>query len=92
MTNRLSCWSATWLCVHAPLQAGRTLVRLGDAEVDYDPSFKLYLATRLPNPHYLPEVCIKVNLVNFTVTSKVRPGAQVQQPCQHSQEVLPDRL
>jgi hypothetical protein len=40
--------------------------------VDYDPSFKLYLATRLPNPHYLPEVCIKVNLVNFTVTSKVR--------------------
>lgn len=22
----------------------------------------------MPNPHYLPEVCIKVNVINFTVT------------------------
>lgn len=46
----------------------RTLIRLGDTEVDYDPEFKLYMTTKLPNPHYLPEVCIKVTLINFTVT------------------------
>ena len=24
----------------------------------------------MPNPHYLPEVCIKVTIINFTVTIK----------------------
>ncbi|BBN19721.1 hypothetical protein Mp_8g13060 [Marchantia polymorpha subsp. ruderalis] len=47
---------------------GRWLIRLGDTDVDYDPHFKLYMTTKLSNPHYLPEVCIKVTLVNFTVT------------------------
>lgn len=28
----------------------------------------MYLTTKMPNPHYLPEVCIKVNIINFTVT------------------------
>lgn len=36
--------------------------------MDYDEHFKLYMTTKLPNPHYLPEVCIKVTIVNFTVT------------------------
>lgn len=26
------------------------------------------MTTKLPNPHYAPEVCIKVTLINFTVT------------------------
>ncbi len=46
------------------------LIRLGDSDVDYDPNFRFYMTTKLPNPHYLPEVCIKVNLINFTVTIK----------------------
>ncbi|TYZ65733.1 hypothetical protein PybrP1_011994 [[Pythium] brassicae (nom. inval.)] len=49
-------------------QGGRLLLRLGDADVDYDPSFRLFLTTKLPNPHYLPEVYIKVTVINFTVT------------------------
>jgi len=57
----------------------RTLIRLGDTDVDYDPQFRFYMTTKMPNPHYLPEVCIKVNLINFTVTRKVsalpRPSA-----------------
>ena len=51
-------------------QNGRTLIRLGDTDVDYDPNFKFYLTTKMPNPHYLPEVCIKVTIINFTVTIK----------------------
>lgn len=50
------------------LQSGRLLIRLGDADVDYDSNFRLYLTTKLANPHYLPEVCIVVTIVNFTVT------------------------
>ncbi|KAG1666392.1 hypothetical protein FOA52_006501 [Chlamydomonas sp. UWO 241] len=52
------------------MQGTRTLIRLGDADVDYDPKFKFYMTTKMPNPHYLPEVCIRVNLINFTVTLK----------------------
>lgn len=44
------------------------MMRLGDSDVEYDPKFKLYMTTKLANPHYLPEICIQVTLVNFTVT------------------------
>ena len=43
-------------------QGGRTLIRLGDSDIDYDPNFKFYVTTKMSNPHYLPEVCIKVRL------------------------------
>ena len=29
-------------------------------QVDYDDNFKLYVSTKMANPHYFPEVCIKV--------------------------------
>ena len=31
-------------------------------------SFRFYLTTNLANPHYLPEVSIKVTLTNFMIT------------------------
>ena len=49
-------------------QAGRSLIRLGDTDVDYSDDFKLYITSKLANPHYPPEICIKVTIVNFTVT------------------------
>lgn len=49
---------------------GRSVIRLGDSDVDFDPNFKLYITTKLTNPHYLPDVCIKVTVINFTVTMK----------------------
>ena len=50
------------------IQGGRKLIHLGDSDVDYDDNFKLYLTTKFSNPHYLPEVFIKVTVINFTVT------------------------
>ena len=47
---------------------GRWIIRVGDMNVDYNPNFRLYLTTKMSNPHYLPEVCIRVTLINFTVT------------------------
>ena len=35
----------------------------------YGEDFKLFMTTKMPNPLYPPEVCIKVTLINFTVTS-----------------------
>merc|ERR1719472_645705 len=47
---------------------GRLQIHLEDSDVDYDPNFKLYISTKMANPHYFPEVCIKVTVINFTVT------------------------
>ncbi|KAL3130871.1 hypothetical protein ABBQ38_000200 [Trebouxia sp. C0009 RCD-2024] len=51
-------------------QGHRRFIRLGASDVDYDANFKLYMTTKLANPHYLPEVCITTNLINFTVTQE----------------------
>ncbi|XP_074253762.1 dynein axonemal heavy chain 6 isoform X6 [Saimiri boliviensis] len=50
------------------ISGGRLLIHLGDSDIDYDKNFRFYMTTKLPNPHYLPEVCIKVTIINFTVT------------------------
>ena len=43
------------------------LIKLGDKEIDYSPEFKLYITTKLNNPHYTPEVSTKVCIINFAV-------------------------
>ena len=41
---------------------------MGDREIEYHPSFKLILQTKLANPHYKPELQAQCSLINFTVT------------------------
>jgi dynein heavy chain len=36
--------------------------------VSYIVSPRLYITTKLRNPHYLPEVAVKVTLLNFMIT------------------------
>ena len=47
---------------------GSMIVNIGDSVVEYSQDFKLYITTKLPNPHYTPEISTKVVLVNFTIT------------------------
>jgi dynein heavy chain len=49
-------------------QAGQYVIRLGETWVPYSNDFKFFVTTKLSNPHYLPEICIKVTIINFTVT------------------------
>ncbi|XP_054262356.1 dynein axonemal heavy chain 1-like [Macrosteles quadrilineatus] len=49
------------------VQNGQTVVKLGDVVIPFSAHFRLYLTTRLANPHYTPEVSVKVLLVNFTL-------------------------
>lgn len=48
--------------------SGQWAIRLGDTMVTYNNDFKFFITTKLANPHYLPEICIKVCIINFTVT------------------------
>jgi dynein heavy chain len=68
----------------ATIAKGRKLIlKLGDKEVDMrcnpdpetgmplgGPLFRLYLQSKLPNPHYIPEVQAQCTIINFTVTEK----------------------
>lgn len=47
---------------------GQWQIKLGDSYIPYNNDFKFVITTKLANPHYLPEICIKVALINFTVT------------------------
>merc|ERR1719453_1207984 len=44
------------------------MMKLGDSTLEYAKEFKLYMTTKLRNPHYLPEVAVKVTLLNFMIT------------------------
>jgi dynein heavy chain, axonemal len=48
-------------------QGKRFYVKFGANDIEYNPKFQLYITTRLPNPHYTPEISTKVNVVNFIV-------------------------
>ncbi|KAF8934382.1 dynein heavy chain [Dissophora ornata] len=47
---------------------GRVLIRLGNQDIDFSPSFTLFLSTRDPSVNFRPDVCSRVSFVNFTVT------------------------
>jgi len=49
-------------------QGGSLMIKLGDSVIAYDPNFKFYLTTNLRNPHYTPEVSVKVSILNFLIT------------------------
>jgi len=42
-------------------QGGVMYMRLGENVIEYSSDFRFYITTRLRNPHYLPEVSVKVN-------------------------------
>jgi len=44
------------------------LIKLADQEMDYDDKFRLYMTSRLANPHFSPELAAKATIIDFTVT------------------------
>merc|ERR1719197_908476 len=54
----------------AVIRRGRSalIIKLGGEEIDYDPKFRLYIQTKLANPHYRPELFAQCTIVNFIVT------------------------
>ncbi|XP_008290011.1 dynein heavy chain 3, axonemal [Stegastes partitus] len=49
-------------------QQGVEYMKIGENVVEYSKDFLFYMTTGLRNPHYLPEVAVKVCLLNFMIT------------------------
>lgn len=51
------------------VKVGSTInIKVGDKNVQYNPEFRFFLTTTLPNPHYAPETSVKVTILNFAIT------------------------
>jgi dynein heavy chain len=44
------------------------MVRLGDSTIEWSKDFRFYITTKLPNPHFPPEICVAVGILNFMAT------------------------
>jgi dynein heavy chain len=50
------------------IQGTQKVIQLGDKAVEWDDNFRLYMTSKLANPHYSPEVMGKTMIVNYSVT------------------------
>lgn len=48
--------------------AGIKQIKFGEKVIEYADDFRLYMTSRLSNPHYAPRITTKVNLINFMIT------------------------
>jgi dynein heavy chain len=46
----------------------RSLILIGDHEVEFHPKFKPFLQTKLANPYFKPEIQAQTTVINVTVT------------------------
>ncbi|CAD7937238.1 unnamed protein product [Amoebophrya sp. A120] len=55
----------------AIIKKGKNLyINISDQNMDYNPKFYLFMTSRLPNPHFSPELSAKCTVIDFTVTLK----------------------
>ncbi|XP_014239722.1 dynein heavy chain 1, axonemal-like isoform X2 [Cimex lectularius] len=47
---------------------GNDCVKFGENIIPFNDRFMIYFTTRLRNPTYSPEICSKVNIINFTLS------------------------
>jgi len=47
---------------------GRVVIRLGSRDIDFSPTFRLFLLSRNPSIYLPPEICSRLTLINFNVT------------------------
>merc|ERR1719267_270935 len=53
----------------AIIKKGKNLyINVSDQNMDYNKKFSLYMTSRLPNPHFSPELSAKCTVIDFTVT------------------------
>jgi len=49
-------------------QGSSYIIKIGEKNISYNDSFRFFMTTTLPNPHYSPETSVKVTILNFAIT------------------------
>jgi len=62
-------------------------MKIGEKTITYNDSFRFFLTTTIPNPHYAPETQVKVTILNFAITPQ---GLEEQMLNQLVQLELPE--
>ncbi|KAH8062045.1 hypothetical protein JL721_8764 [Aureococcus anophagefferens] len=65
-------------------RGGRYFLKLGEDEVEYHANFRMFLHTKLSNPHYPPEIQAECTLVNFT--AKLTAGRKTTESINNTSE------
>jgi len=61
----------TPVIARAFIKRGRKkIMKFGGKDLELHPNFKLFLHTKLSNPHYPPEIQAEATMINFTVTEE----------------------
>jgi len=60
--------------------------------MDYDPNFRLYMTSRLGNPHFSPELAAKTTIIDFTVTQDGLEQQLLGRLISKEQKYLEDQL
>jgi dynein heavy chain, axonemal len=75
------------------IQKGKSkYVNIASKLCEFNEAFKLYLTTRLPNPHFSPEDQAKTTMVDFTVTQKGLEEQLLGRVIQKEQKSLEEQL
>ena len=70
------------------IKGSKQLLKLGAGdEIVVESDFRLYFSTKIPNPNFLPELFIRVSIINFTVTED---GLEEQLLAEVVREVMPE--
>ncbi|XP_053561557.1 cytoplasmic dynein 2 heavy chain 1 [Bombina bombina] len=72
-------------------QGPRYVVQIGDKTIDYNQDFRLFLATRNPNPFIPPDAASIVTEVNFTTTRAGLRGQLLALTIQHEKPDLEEQ-
>eukprot|EP00450_Noctiluca_scintillans_P034952 CAMPEP_0194539386 /NCGR_PEP_ID=MMETSP0253-20130528/79326_1 /TAXON_ID=2966 /ORGANISM="Noctiluca scintillans" /LENGTH=668 /DNA_ID=CAMNT_0039385663 /DNA_START=1 /DNA_END=2003 /DNA_ORIENTATION=- len=49
-------------------RGNKRVLKLGEKEIVLNPNFRMFMQTKLSNPHYPPEIQAECTIINFTVT------------------------
>eukprot|EP00667_Euglena_gracilis_P000011 EG_transcript_11 len=50
------------------MSGGQLMIKVGDNPLPWNDDFKFFMTTKLQNPHYTPEMQVKVTVLNFFIT------------------------
>jgi dynein heavy chain len=70
----------------------KKLITLGDTEMDFSDNFRLYMTSRLGNPHFSPELAAKTTIIDFTVTQQGLEQQLLGRLIQKEQRQLEEQL